>query len=275
MLGGDGPKTIAILWGAVGITWPFVILRYYTRKYVVSAVGIDDHVYFLAWIFLLLYSISTNVAVIHGYGQNVTDLSLDDAAHAIFSIMIGQTFSVLGTMVAKDSIGLFLLRLVVKPWHHVFIWTVMAAVTLSALFTVVIIWIQCTPTAAIYDVRVKGNCNFHLRPFATYLGVLCVTSDFAFALFPMIFIWNLNMKQSRKVTIAGSLSLGCFAGVCGIFRCINVGGLASTNYTKDTVPLNTLSAIGEAVSLICIGIPHIRPLYERVFRPWISSLSEP
>lgn len=38
--------------------------------------------------------------------------------------------------------------------------------------------------------------------------VLCVLADFFFALFPWLFLWQLQMNQREKMVIAISLSLG-------------------------------------------------------------------
>lgn len=45
-----------------------------------------------------------------------------------------------------------------------------------------------------------ADCN---RP-----PVLCVIADFFFALFPWLFLWQLQMNQREKMVIALSLSLG-------------------------------------------------------------------
>jgi len=38
--------------------------------------------------------------------------------------------------------------------------------------------------------------------------VSCVLADFFFAIFPWVFLWNLNMPKREKIVIAASLSLG-------------------------------------------------------------------
>lgn len=50
MIGGKGPRSIAVMWLMTFLSFVLVILRLYTRIYVVKAVGIDDHVFNLAWV---------------------------------------------------------------------------------------------------------------------------------------------------------------------------------------------------------------------------------
>ncbi|KAJ6087166.1 hypothetical protein N7467_006080 [Penicillium canescens] len=178
--------------------------------------------------------------------------------------MIGQTFAVIGMAIAKLSLGLFLLRIVVKQWHRLSIWVSMVSLSIVSVMTATIFWTQRVPSKSIYDPRVPGRSIINVTPFSILLGSWCAAVDFYFALLPWIFIWNLNMKFKEKMSIAISLSLGFIACVCGIIRTIDLGGLSSTNYTEDTVDLVIWSGVEMAVTLICVGIPTVRPLYRTI-----------
>lgn len=190
-------------------------------------------------IFLFLYVLFVQVSAEYGFGQDIASLSADDAANAVKWEMVGQTFAVLGMAIAKWSMGLFLLRIVVQRWHRVAIWSTMISLLLVSLLTAVIFWIQCLPPASIFDQRVKGRCIVRITPFSILLGgkpitpstraggstaargsiwraddpvpcpsAWCIFADFFFATLPWLFIWSLNMSRHEKVTIAGSMSLG-------------------------------------------------------------------
>lgn len=82
--------------------------------------------------------------------------------------------------VAKVSLGLFLLRVVVQTWHRVAIWT--ASLTLLAVSTMacIVLWIQCIPIQALYDPRVDGKCIVGITPFSIVLGCkLCFSGGFS------------------------------------------------------------------------------------------------
>ena len=55
-IGGDGGWSIATIWALTVLTFVFVLLRLYTRYFLVQSVGIDDHVYNLAFVSGLLLS---------------------------------------------------------------------------------------------------------------------------------------------------------------------------------------------------------------------------
>ncbi|KAF5003736.1 hypothetical protein FDECE_9725 [Fusarium decemcellulare] len=271
MMGGKGPMAVAIMWVFTALTWIFVALRLYTRAFVLQQVGADDHAYWLSGILILLYTVFVHISANYGFGQPMPGLDADTAAFdrvalAIKYEMIGQTFAVIGMAVAKTSLGLFLLRIVVELWHKIVIWVAMVSLMIVSIMTAIMFWIQCIPAEKIFDrMRVEGVCNIDVTPFAILLGVWCAIADFFFAIFPWIFIWSLNMKYKEKITIAGSMSFGIVAGVCGIVRTYEVATGFTANYTEDTVPLIIWSAAEMAVTLMCIGIPILRPLWRRTF----------
>ncbi|KAK0631074.1 hypothetical protein B0T17DRAFT_239334 [Bombardia bombarda] len=281
MLGGKAPMALAVMWCLTAITLIFVVLRIYTRAIVVRQLGWDDHIYVISGLFLLLYTTFLHVAASYGFGQAIVDLDLDDAVQAVKWEMVGQTFAVIGMATAKVSLGLFLLRIVMETWHRVVLWVASLSLLVVSIMTAVVFWIQCLPPQSIFDPRVKGRCIIEVTPFSVVLGCKCVDGrlsvikltlrcysvtawcaavDFLFAAFPWFFIWQLNMRYMEKITIAASLSLGVVAGVCGVVRTIELSGLASENYTEDTVGLIIWSAAELAVTMICAGIPVLRPL---------------
>lgn len=69
-------------------------------------------------ILFLLYVAFLHKSAEYGFGQDINTLSIEDAVNAVKIEMIGQTFGVPGMAVAKWSLGLFLLRIVVKSDFH-------------------------------------------------------------------------------------------------------------------------------------------------------------
>ena len=106
----------------------------------------------------------------HGLGQPMASLSLDEAAKAVYMEMIGQTFAVLGMAIAKLSLCLFLLRIVVKKWHRLSIWAAMISLSVISVVTAMILWIQHVPSKLIYDARVAGRSVVSVTPFSILLG---------------------------------------------------------------------------------------------------------
>lgn len=47
---GEGPWVIGAMWALTVVALICVVLRAYTRIFVVKSFGVDDHVYNLAWV---------------------------------------------------------------------------------------------------------------------------------------------------------------------------------------------------------------------------------
>ena len=122
--------------------------------------------------FLLLYTVFLTIAGVHGFGQSITVLEMDSAVKAVYNEMIGQTFAVLGMAIAKLSLGIFLLRIVVKQWHRISIWFSMISLAIVSVLTAVIFWVQRLPSESIYDPRVPGRTVVKVTPFSVLLGCM-------------------------------------------------------------------------------------------------------
>ncbi|KAK3400375.1 hypothetical protein B0T20DRAFT_435484 [Sordaria brevicollis] len=261
-MGGDGPWAIAVMWIMAALTGLCVGLRLYVRSIIVANTGYDDHVYVIAFILLLGYTICCTIAAHYGFGQDMWDIPPADIPGAIMWEAIGQCFAVIGMALAKWSLGLFLLRLVNQTWHKISIWLVMGALMGASVSVCFVFMLQCSPPAYLWDRTIPGgHCDLDATPVSLTLTTLCIIADFFFALMPWIFLWKLNMNQREKMVIAISMSLGVIAGACGIKRTLEVPNLSTDNYSRDTVGLIVWSSAEIAITMICIGIPVCRPLY--------------
>lgn len=245
-LKGDAPWALGVMWLLAGLVFFFLLLRLYTRIVCLASYGIDDHVYIVAFVFLIIFTAFTTLAGHYGFGQTMEEIgSIDSAVQATLYECIGQGFAIVGMAIAKSSLGFFLLRLVTVPWHRIAIWSAMTLVTLASIgrlshaerpehgadphiAQVLCFWLSCVPLNYVYDRRIPGGyCPIDTRPTSYILcsalspspdvvasadllqsPVSTILVDFFFAIFPWIIVWPLHMPQREKYTIAGSMSLG-------------------------------------------------------------------
>ncbi|KAK3376498.1 hypothetical protein B0T24DRAFT_221134 [Lasiosphaeria ovina] len=266
--GGDAPWALGVMWFLTALVFVFLLLRLYTRIVCLAAYGLDDHVYLVAFVFLLIYNIFIHVAGTYGFGQTLAEIGdMERAVKATLYECIGQGFAIVGMSIAKASLGFFLLRLVTIQWHRIAIWCMMTLVALASIAQVLCFWLSCVPLDYVYDRRIPGGrCPIDTRPTSYILCVSTILADFFYATFPWVIVWPLHMGKREKLTIAGSMSLGLIAAAAGIKRTTEVEGLYSPDYLKTSVGLIVWSAVEMAVTLICIGIPVCRPLYKRMFK---------
>ncbi|EWZ48823.1 hypothetical protein FOZG_04297 [Fusarium oxysporum Fo47] len=163
----------------------------------------------------------------------------------------------------KCAVGIFLLRIVRNKFQKAFIWAFLAGTVFITLFSSIVVVVQCDPVQRTWDRRVPGTCWIDFSKVGLTVGSWFVVVDFCFAILPWFVIWELNMKRKEKITVACGLSLGIFAGICGIVRTVALNGLNASEYIYDTVDMLIWSATESTVTIMCSSIPVLRPLYVR------------
>lgn len=208
-INGAAPSALAAMYSLAAIVLIFALLRIYTGLIVVKSYGMGDHVYVLAFILLLLYTVFIHVSATRGFGQGMAAIEdpLDISAAVLYEC-IAQTFAVIGMAVAKWSLGLFLLRLVKERWHMLLIWATLANLMLASFLCLFFFWFQCEPAAFLWDKSLTGRCDLPQLRVSIYLGTSCGFTDLFFAVFPWTFMWKLQMNQREKLVVLASMSLG-------------------------------------------------------------------
>ncbi|KAL0932072.1 uncharacterized protein CTRU02_213025 [Colletotrichum truncatum] len=287
--GGEAPMVLGVLWGLTGMTLCFVILRLWTRLGVLQAYGMDDHFFNFAFVgvsddgivsvssndaivLFVAYDVMITVASFYGFGRNISELeSPHDVSHAILFEAIGQTILVVGTVVSKTSLALFLLRLVTTRLHQFIILVPVIILGLFVVISLVVFWFSCKPVEFLWNRFLPGGtCPIDPGPISTAAGAWSVVVDFWYAITPWALLWNVQMAKREKLLINISMSLGVIAGACGIQRALELKNLGSTNFTRDTVGLIVWHAAELAVTMVCIGIPVCRPLFKGWLNLWTS-----
>lgn len=159
---GDGPWALGVMWLLASLVFFFLLLRLYTRVVCLASYGVDDHVYLVAFVFLIIFTVFTTLAGTYGFGQTMEQIgSMDAVVQATLYECIGQGFAIVGMAIAKASLGFFLLRLVTVAWHRIAIWCAMTLVMLASIG------------------RLNSNSGFRIvmltlsSPSALLLAVLC------------------------------------------------------------------------------------------------------
>jgi glucan phosphoethanolaminetransferase (alkaline phosphatase superfamily) len=178
----------------------------------------------------------------HGFGRDMDEIiaikgsidGMEAITRAILYSAIGQTVLVFGIVLSKTSLALFLTRLVTARRDRVAIWVpdfFLATAVVASLF---VFWFSCQPTQYLWDRRLEGECTIDPGPISMYAGSWSVILDFWYAAFPWWMLWKIQMPKRDKVIIATSMSLGVFAGACGIKRAIELRNLGSPNYLSTS-----------------------------------------
>ncbi|KAK2482399.1 hypothetical protein H9L39_04191 [Fusarium oxysporum f. sp. albedinis] len=262
--GGMGPMLNAVLWVQVVIFAIFVGLRLYTRSQILHSVGADDYLVVVALVFQIIYSAFVTAGTKYGLGRKFADIGNPDAYFRAVELEIySQVAGLMVIGLGKCAVGIFLLRIVRNKFQKAFIWAFLAGTVFITLFSSIVVVVQCDPVQRTWDRRVPGTCWIDFSKVGLTVGSWFVVADFCFAILPWFVIWELNMKRKEKITVACGLSLGIFAGICGIVRTVALNGLNASEYIYDTVDMLIWSATESTVTIMCSSIPVLRPLYVR------------
>ena len=178
-----------------------------------------------------LATISSTVSVYWGLARHIHDLTPTQISKNQFWYTLCITFTLVGISLGKIAIIAFILQIEgrsLKPYRKRFLYFLAITNTILIVAIIPVIWIQCIPAQAIWDVSVVGDCNgrrrnkllsyfvgsmnsFIIHPLqeivaniVTLLGY-GTTVDFALSIYPMIVFWHLAIDVHTKL------------GLCALF----------------------------------------------------------
>ncbi|KAH7021117.1 uncharacterized protein B0I36DRAFT_29210 [Microdochium trichocladiopsis] len=155
---------------------------------------------------MVIFVVLITIACLHSFGRD--NLGLAEKAEMTFWRVVAQSVAMLATGTSKAPVGLFLLRLVAKPWHKVSLWTVIIIMAILSLVSTILTWASCTPVALMWDDRIKNATCIDSTPVTAALAVSTILADMVYVGLAWIFIWKLPNPRREKVLLAFSFGLG-------------------------------------------------------------------
>jgi hypothetical protein len=152
------------------------------------------------------------IAGIHyGTGRHASDLTYEQSYKALRYWWLCYIAYCLTMISAKISIGLFLLRVAVRPMHRKIILLVMSLTVLTGVVFFFVTLFQCSPISYFWFRMDGGTCvNVYVIIGLTYLySAVSAICDFTFGLLPIFMVWNLNMARDAKLMLIPILSMAC------------------------------------------------------------------
>ncbi|KAK3986105.1 hypothetical protein QBC44DRAFT_297666 [Cladorrhinum sp. PSN332] len=253
------PMTITMVVCTVA-SFLFMALRFYCKQALSKKLAIDDAVLAFSWILFLVFVILSIHSVKYGLGKHVADADLTLLPQLLYYLPIAQFFAVISVAVSKSSFILTLLRLVTRPWQKASLWFMLITINMSMFSISVVQFFQCSvpPTPGCVD----GNHVIGLGVFAAgYSAVM----DLVLTAFPILVIWNLQMRFQEKIGVIVSMSLGVVAGVIGIYKSTTIPYVArSADFTHGTAIVLIWLVAEVTATILAASIPFYRPLVRRV-----------
>jgi hypothetical protein len=167
----------------------------------------------------------------------------------------------------KLSIGLFLLRVTIKPLHRWIIYIAMGLTVLTGLVFFFVTLLQCAPLSYFWDKSSgKGWCiNVDVIIALTFLySAVSVICDFTFAILPIFLVWNLNMSFKTRILLIPILGMACVASVAVLCRMAYVMDFKNPDFLWATLDIAIWSDVEQGLAITAGSLATLRPLYRKL-----------
>ncbi|KAH8840550.1 hypothetical protein MCOR27_001043 [Pyricularia oryzae] len=264
-----GPRITAVMLTLTSISSVFVSLRLYTRAVIKKGLWAEDYIMALALVTSWGEAGLNVVAVRHGLGRHMWDLTREQRRGAQLWSILGSVTGVFGLGLPKIAMAAMLNRVLLAGY-----WSSMASWFLSIMsmvnFTVanMLILFQCaTPQKAVWARDPDNEC-YSIRlviGICMYSSVFSAFGDLYFAVWPALVVSKLYISRPKALGLSCALGLGIIAcGVAG-YKTTLLPLLAD----PDILSLITWKVAESAALLTCSSIPFLAPIC-RVFARWFS-----
>ncbi|KAH6614235.1 hypothetical protein C7974DRAFT_321456 [Boeremia exigua] len=267
MVANRGPELMAVCTTMVSLSVVSVALRVYVRTRLVKAFGWDD--FFMVWalLFHIMFATCAIGGVQYGTGRHMKDLSDADILKAMRYWWLCYIAYCFACIAVKLSIGVFLLRITIRPLQRWIIYIVMGLTVLTGLVFFFVTLLQCTPISFFWDkMSQKGSCiNIDVIIALTFLySVVSVICDFTFAILPIFLVWNLNMSVNTRLMLIPILGMACVASIAVLCRMAYVMDFKDPDFLWATLDIAIWSDTEQALAITAGSLATLRPLYRKI-----------
>ncbi|KAH8748435.1 hypothetical protein F5883DRAFT_239441 [Diaporthe sp. PMI_573] len=252
-----------------------VILRLYTRRVIVRAIGYDDYTIILGWFFSVAFSVANAVHLHYGLGVHAWDVPLTTYSPFVKMILSSGAVYGLSFMFVKLSILLLYLQLSPHRKFRAMVYAVMITTILYSLLGSFEFLFTCKPIAKVWDLTItSGSCYSGAKILAVH-GGLSIATDIAMLVLPITMLWKLQLPRRRKVAVAALFMTGTLVCIVTIIRLKKVLIWVRTiDITWTAVDIWVWSTIEVNVGIVCACLIHFKPFLRHHF-PKVLGSSNP
>ncbi|KAF2443340.1 hypothetical protein P171DRAFT_389472 [Karstenula rhodostoma CBS 690.94] len=193
-----------------------VVARVLTRVRIFELKA-DDYAIIASLAFSIFLSVAIQLAVVHGYGKHVRDLSTPELRTCLMFFWLAQTPYKVVVCLNKTSVMLLYMRIFIgKRFRHL----CFAALTIvigSGAATVFSTIFQCIPLERSWNKTVEGKC-IDSAAFWVANAVINVSTDVIVLALPIHEVAKLQLKLRDKIMLHSVFLLGGFVTVTSILR---------------------------------------------------------
>lgn len=253
-----------------------VLLRMYTKVFILRALAWEDYVIVLAWLLQIGETIPSGIVTRYGGGTHMWNVQLQTFFKMLYWVNISAVVYGFVVFFIKLSILLQYLRIFAPTRKgnmfiyvgvHVCIWTNLIFYLIETVFEIAI----CTPRKKIWNpLMTTGHC-FSVDATFQATGVFNVISDFAILILPMPCVWRLRLPLKKKVLMTTIFATGFFACITSILRTYYTWKIVqSPDISYNMVPMGMWTYAELSTGIVISCLPVI-PKFFQYIGPKVSS----
>ncbi|KAK6064317.1 integral membrane protein [Seiridium cupressi] len=279
---GLGPLTKGLTWSFTGLAIIVVGARMVLRRKFSRHYSVDDWIMVAALAFQIAYSAIITKACDEGLGMTFDDMTLEQLTGALKWSFIALPFTHIVSVLARISITILLIKIFgqSKPW---FKWFLIVYTSLQAIFGIISIILALAdqfPIESHYNFMVKPTTQLDpavQQNVAETLQFLYTVCDLVYVVFPVMFVWKLNMPLSRKVSLMVLLGLSLITFGAALTKAVLVALALTGKFTMTGPDFNGLyfyvSTIEQCLVIMIGCVPTLKPITKLRF-PGFTQIGE-
>ncbi|KAI1736359.1 hypothetical protein F4680DRAFT_432623 [Xylaria scruposa] len=257
-----------IAWVGAGISTTCVLLRIYSRLFIIRHPGWDDAIVGFTALLNISARALVSVSVAHGLGRHIYYLSDDDTYIIIHYNPILETLGIIAYCLPKLAIVILIRKLMGTAKRGIwFLYGVITVLFITTALSIVIVFLECNPPGQVLHPFSSTRC-VPTRAYDivnTLASAWSAFTDLTLAISPAFFLWNLQMKLSRKITVILIMAFGFFAMIAAIAKTIELPKQNSPDATYDIFWLYITFTIETDLVIIAACAPAFPKLWMRIF----------
>ncbi|CAG5142597.1 uncharacterized protein ALTATR162_LOCUS1182 [Alternaria atra] len=257
----------------MALAWFFILLRIWTRTYVISNFGWDDSIMILAGMTFTVYCASTLYIESNGGGTHVT--GLDQLQSLTKWVVVSEATYIITVMIVKISLAIFFLRIMVKRCHFILVYVTVGVNIISSASAFFYCFFRCGPSLEKYAMNQLINecASRDLDLFMAYQQAAFSTfTDVVFLLLPVPILWYANMDKRSKFSVGFILCLAALGCICSGIRFRYIDGLTQTDdFFWNIVNISIWSTIEAGACIVAGCLATLRPLMKLALRQAVES----
>ncbi|KAK3170138.1 hypothetical protein OEA41_009524 [Lepraria neglecta] len=257
-------ETIASLVVMMVLSGLAVILRLVSRKISAAKFGIDDALIIVALLFSWGLSVDGFVAMHYGFALHEITLNLSDIVNFAKTDWASQIIFAAAITMTKLSLLFFYHRIFpVRKFTIISIITgiVMVGWCIALIFSVIF---GCKPVGYFWDKTIQGGHCINENVLSYGITAANIATDIIVLVLPIPWLWNLQMRTSKKLALSGIFVLGSFVCIAGIVRIPLLLELKEYDVTWTITNAGIWINVECNIGIVSACLPVMWPLIKRI-----------